>query len=93
MDGNARIKVYEQMAEYFRTHGFSPSFGNFGGPRCFLGVLENAPVGFDCAELAEMISTGDNNNFGADSLRRNGWNTDDAIAACEIAAAITPRDK
>lgn len=87
MNKDERIKVYEQMADYFRKHGFAYGLGEKGGPRCFIGAKYQIRGG-DSFSIRDSPFDELVGEFDAISLRLNGWNTDDAIAACEIAAAI-----
>jgi hypothetical protein len=83
-------QTYLDAAEYVRVHGFSPGYGySDGGPRCFLGALDSTTdhVTADNAgmrgPLREVVP-----NYSWSTLNREGWTTNDAIAAFEIAADL-----
>lgn len=82
-------------AEYMREFGFSPFFGVPGCAACFMGAHHCAlPDDEEISALngdeflRDVIFDGDRNWYSTDRLIREGWTTDDAIAALEIAADI-----
>ena len=84
-------EMYLAMAGWFRLHGFSPEFGRVGSGACgcFLRAFEELDHP-DITFLADIVG-GLSLMMDADRLRNAGWiegSTDDAIAACEIAADL-----
>lgn len=84
-------EMYLGMADWFRGHGFTPHLVDSSGCGCFLfarsRTLEREPIKFDYNELRDVVGSG----FEHHALQRYGWIdgcTDDAIAACEIAADL-----
>ncbi len=83
-----------KMARHIRKHGFSPKLADEDGCGCFVSAS------IACGEMsAESFSTmerlhdvvGTAGWFGVDGLIAAGWTegcTDDAVAACEIAADL-----
>ena len=85
-------------ADYMREHGFSPEFGKDGCPRCFSGSMSLgcSPLATGTSETwdsAFMVLNSIVGDMGARALRRDGWNTDDAVAALTIAADIAFEDE
>ena len=84
------------MAAYIRKHGFSPEVGGGNGPRCFVGAWSSVAdecisiLRTDAGQMLREIVV-DDKSVGAGDLIRAGWTegcTDDAAAACEIAADL-----
>jgi len=83
-------------ADYIRRHGFSPRYSEreSGRPKCgcFIHAVETVVGEGDSyvalTKLRTIIFNGDAGVFGMRPLIEEGWNTNDAAAACEIAADI-----
>lgn len=80
--------MYLAMAEWLRAHGFSPRMDTYVGCGCFLRAAEGAANTWRDLSILRNIVGG----FSEDDLRAFGWTgrrcTDDAVAACLIAADL-----
>lgn len=87
---NPVAKLLRQTAENIRKLGFSPSVGSaFGGPRCFMGHMPHCA--YDDAATLVLSNIIGTHSYSDGYLIRSGWDesaTEDAAAACEIAADI-----
>lgn len=81
--------VLRKMARYIRRHGFSPGIGEENCPRCFIGARSSVgdletnvltSTAALCGVLGVPLDSG--------RLRDHGWTTQDAAAACDIAADL-----
>lgn len=77
-------------AAYMEKYGFSAELGETDGPCCFIGCGPDGTRQNHKAtrHLADTVFDGDWCEFGYGSLKREGWATEDAIAALTIAADI-----
>jgi hypothetical protein len=88
-------------ADYTREHGFSPELGEPGGPRCLFGSLQTVArmpprewSTLDAWLSAEnILGSITGSDVSVCRLQRDGWNTDDAVAALTIAADIAFEDE
>jgi hypothetical protein len=81
-------EMYLAMAKWLRVHGFSPSFRTVEGCGCFLCAIDAVEIGCVTRNTLRDVIGG---NFGESMLKANGWTegcTDDAVAACLIAADL-----
>ena len=71
------------MRDYIAKHGFSPSVGRDGGPRCFCGarISVGAPEFRAIWYLRDFVP---HNSY--ETLKREGWRKRDALAVLDIAA-------
>lgn len=97
-------QTLREAAKYEAEFGFSPAGGFCGGPRCFLGAIDSvvnqrsyedeAVLRRDVIRFLEDTIFGSDRStwFCGNNLQRQGWTTEDAVAAFNIAADIAEAD-
>lgn len=87
-------ELYRGMADWFRTHKFTPAYGDGRTCGCFIHAARDlAGTRFLCSwDLPILLDIIGGKDFEDETLYVRGWTgpecTDDAIAACEIAADL-----
>ena len=85
----ARFAAYNRMADWIEQHGFSPEYETGKGCGCFIAARYVGAMRYEYClpELNNVVES----QYDAKALRAAGWDetaTDDAAAACRIAAAL-----
>lgn len=85
-------EIARAMGEYIREHGFSPLYHAGNGCGCFMHAYSAiTAIEFQGSDVRKALRDVVGTSFGEWDLKQSGWlagHTDDASAACDIAADL-----